>query len=210
MKPAAAPETSPGATTGTPAAARQTLRQRAIERRLALTAAQWTQLSAVICEHLSAHFPELAAHRVGFCWPIRNEPDLRPLMRSWLARGAPGFAALLPVVVAEQAPLAFRRWTPDCAMAPDRYAIPTPSAGAYEVPTALLIPVNAFDAEGFRLGYGGGYFDRTLSALQRLDTPPRCIGVGFELARVDSIHPQAHDIRLDAIVTEAGVFATPR
>lgn len=92
-------------------------------------------------------------------------------------------------------------------MSLDRYGIPTPERGEFEEPEALLIPVNAFDAEGYRIGYGGGFFDRTIAALARR---PICIGVGFELARVASTYPQAHDIRLDAIVTENGVFPALR
>jgi len=188
---------------------RQKMRRQGIQRRLELSIEQWTTLSTAVCELLSAHFPQLARCRVGFCWPIKNEPDLRPLMRDWIAQqeGVDGdFGALLPVVVREGAPLAFRRWAPDQPMAPDRYGIPTPTTGAFEPPEALLIPVNAFDAAGYRIGYGGGFFDRSMAALE---PKPLCIGVGFELARVDSIRPQAHDIRLDAMVTEAGVFVTP-
>jgi 5-formyltetrahydrofolate cyclo-ligase len=73
-------------------------------------------------------------------------------------------------------------------------------------PTVLLVPLVGFDAQGYRLGYGGGYYDRTLAAM----TPrARAIGVGYELGRLETIHPQPHDVPMDAIVTEAGVFETP-
>ena len=124
-------------------------------------------------------------------------------MLAWLAAGQPGFAALLPVVVAPGAPLAFRAWTPDSELVADRYGIPTPTTGEFVVPQALLLPVNGFDAAGYRLGYGGGFFDRTLAAQS---PAPLAIGVGFELSRTDSIRPEPHDIRLDAMVSEAGVF----
>ena len=114
-----------------------------------------------------------------------------------------GFTALLPVVVAPRTPLAFRAWDESTPLVEDRYGIPYPPQGPYLTPEALLIPVNAFDAAGYRLGYGGGFFDRTLAALS---PRPLAIGVGFELARVESIAPEAHDIRLDAIVTETGAF----
>ena len=191
-------------------ALRQALRRQAIDRRLALAADEWERLSAAICARIEEHLPQLAARRLAFCWPIRNEPDLRPLIATWQARGEPGFAALLPVVVGAKAPLAFRRWTPERAMTTDRYGIPTPSAGDFERPDALLIPVNAFDSAAYRIGYGGGFFDRTLAALTHDGAPILAIGVGFELARVETTWPQAHDIRLDAMVTEAGVFVTPR
>ena len=182
--------------------ARRALRRALIAQREALppeTVAAW---SRAICTHLQREFPPLAQQRVAFCWPIRNEADLRPLIADWLHAGNLSFVPLLPVVVAAESSLAFRRWSPAAALEIDRYGIPTPGASDFITPEAILIPVNAFDGEGYRLGYGGGYFDRTLASL----TPrPLAIGVGFELARVASVLPEAHDVRLDAIVTEAGM-----
>lgn len=197
------PETMPDCDAEERNADRLILRKRLVERRLALSAGDWERLSAAICTHLRNSFPPLAGMRVGFCWPVKKEPDLRPLMQSWIESGNPGFTALLPVVVEAGAALAFRAWTPESRLEADRYGIPAPVEGEFMVPEALLIPVNAFDAAGYRIGYGGGFFDRTLAALQPM---PLSIGVGFELSRVDSIFPQAHDIRLNAMVSEAGVF----
>lgn len=185
---------------------RQVLRRRLLERRLALSSSDCTRLSAALRNHLEKSFPQLAGMRVAFCWPVHNEPDLRPLLEAWLAAQKNGFCALLPVVIEENTALAFRRWTPDTALIADRYGIPTPAAGDFVEPEALLLPLNAFDAAGYRIGYGGGYFDRTLTILREQPTPPLAIGVGFELARVDSIDPAAHDQPLDAVVTEAGAF----
>lgn len=182
---------------------RRELRRRGIEARMALPPATHAALSTRVCELIRQNFPKLAGMHVAFCWPYKNEPDLRPLMRSWLAEGNPGYAALLPVVVDAGRALAFRAWTPDCTMQTDRYGIPTPSSGEFLTPEALLVPVNVFDARGYRIGYGGGYFDRTLASLQ---STTLAIGVGFELARVDSIEPEEHDVPLAAIVTEAGVL----
>ena len=187
----------------TPERDRRSLRRQFIERRMALSVDACAELSAKVCEFLRKEFPQLAQMRVGFCWPVKNEPDLRPLLTSWLAAGDPGFAALLPVVVELDSPLAFRAWTPGTRLLVDRYGIPTPESGEFLTPEALLLPVNVFDAAGFRIGYGGGYFDRTLAAL---NPAPLAIGVGYELARVDSIGPLPHDIRLDAMVSEAGAF----
>ena len=186
-----------------PVAWRRELRRQAIARRMALSGEECAQRSQTICHHLQEHFPQLATMRVGFCWPMRNEPDLRPLLATWQAAGSTSFTALLPVVVEADAALAFRAWTPDIAMVEDRYGIPTPATGDFLLPQALLIPLVAFDAAGFRLGYGGGFFDRTLT---RLQPRPLAIGVGFELNRVETIHPEAHDARLDAIVTETGAM----
>lgn len=201
------PETQTEIVAGASDAYRNALRQRGIERRLALPANVVAQLSAAIREHLKSAFPQLARRRVAFCWPVKNEPDLRPLIGSWIESGQPGFVALLPVVLEDGIGLAFRAWTPNCRLIADRFGIPTPGDGSFQVPEALLLPVNAFDADGYRIGYGGGFFDRTLAALK---PAPLSIGIGFELTRVDSIFPRPHDIRLDAVVTEAGVFRHAR
>jgi hypothetical protein len=87
----------------------------------------------------------------------------------------------MPVVTTVDAPMHFHSWTPASAMGADRHGIPIPADGAQVVPDIVLLPLVAFDAQGFRLGYGGGYFDRTLAAMV---PRPRAIGVGFELARV--------------------------
>lgn len=185
---------------------RHALRRQRLERRMALPADEYRKLSLALCNHLQAGFPQLARMRVAFCWPVRNEPDLRPLLAAWRATEASDFCSLLPVVINENSALAFRRWTPETRLVNDGYGIPTPAEGDFVQPEALLLPVNAFDAAGYRLGYGGGYFDRTLAALRKQLVHPLAIGVGFELARVDSICPEAHDQPLDAMVTEAGVF----
>lgn len=167
-----------------------------LARRDAMTAERHAEFSAAIVGHLQSALPELAARVVAFCWPVKNEPDVRAVFAGWPR-------AALPVVVEENAPLAFRAWRPDTPLVPDRYGIPTPASGDWLLPDAILLPLNAFDAAGYRLGYGGGYFDRTLAALR---PRPLAIGVGFEINRVESIRPQAHDEPLDWIVTEAGAF----
>lgn len=177
---------------------RRSLRRDMLARRAALTDAEHAARSARIVGHLLAALPRPAV--VAFCWPIKHEPDVRTALESWCAQGS---RAALPVVTAEDAPLAFREWRPDTPLAPDRYGIPTPAAGDWLVPELILLPLNGFDAAGYRLGYGGGYFDRTLAALR---PRPLAVGVGFEINRVDSIRPEAHDQRLDWIVSEAGAF----
>ena len=115
--------------------------------------------------------------------------------------------AVTPRLVAPASPLAFRAWTPATPLTPDRYGIPTPATGDWLQPDLLLLPLNAFDGAGYRLGYGGGFFDRTLATLK---PRPGAVGVGFEINRVDSIEPEAHDERLDWIVTEAGLWQITR
>ena len=149
---------------------------------------------------LETYLEALPIKVLAYCWPFRAEFDARALIVRGIARG---LRACLPVVMDSKAPLAFRAWTPQSEMVEDRYGIHIPAAGEALRPDAILMPLNAFDEDGYRLGYGGGYFDRTLAVL---DPRPLAIGVGFELARVDSIRPQDYDLRMDAIVTEAGVF----
>jgi len=175
---------------------RRALRRDMVARRAALSEAEHDVLSARIVAHLIAALP--APRVVAFCWPIKHEPDVRAIVPHWSGCGT---RAALPVVVQEGAPLAFRHWAPETPLEPDRYGIPTPMAGEWLIPDLILLPLNGFDGEGYRLGYGGGYFDRTLAAL----TPrPLAVGVGFEINRLPSIRPESHDQRLDWLVTEAG------
>jgi len=179
---------------------RSGLRREMLARRAALDLDAHATLSLAIRERLDAAFPELSSHIVAFCWPVQNEPDLVPYAETLRARGA---RVALPVVVHPGAALAFREWWPGQPLAPDRYDIPTPTDGDFVTPQAILLPVNAFDAACFRIGYGGGFFDRTLASL----TPrPLAIGVTYELARMETIHPQPWDIPVDWVVTEAGAY----
>ena len=180
---------------------RQILRRQMLARREALSPEEHALWSAAIRQQLDQAFPALAELIVAFCWPVQNEPDLRPLISELIARGG---RVCLPVVVKPGMALAFREWWPDQPLQPDRYDIPTPTDGDFLVPQALLLPVNAFDAAGYRLGYGGGFFYRTLATLS---PRPLAIGIGFDFQRVDSIQPAAHDMPLDAIVTESGCHA---
>ncbi|MCB1890036.1 MAG: 5-formyltetrahydrofolate cyclo-ligase [Rhodocyclaceae bacterium] len=181
------------------------LRDAAIARRLALPPDQRAVAEGHIRAALDALVASLDAKLLGFCWPHRGEPDLRDWVAEWLAADTRRIAAL-PVVVAPRRPMVFRRWTTDTEMVPDRYGIPHPAAGAVVHPGLVLVPVNAFDADGFRIGYGGGYFDRTLAALQ---PPPTTIGVGFDSARVADAHGEPHDRPMDWVVTESGARRCP-
>lgn len=177
---------------------RRALRREMVARRAALGDSAHGELSTRIVAHLRATLP--APGVVAFCWPIKHEPDVRAIVDLWAAAGC---RASLPVVVADDAALAFREWSTETPLEADRYGIPTPVTGAWLIPDLILLPLNGFDAAGYRLGYGGGYFDRTLAALS---PRPLAVGVGFEINRLESIRPESHDQRLDWIVTEAGAF----
>lgn len=178
---------------------RRALRREMVARRAAMPPADHAALSAEIVGHLLSGLP--APRIAAFCWPIKHEPDVRAIAEPWAKRGV---HLALPVVVAEAEPLAFRLWTATTQLSPDRYGIPTPQDGEFVHPDLILLPLNGFDAAGYRLGYGGGYFDRTLAALE---PRPLAVGVGFEINRLDSIRPEIHDQRLDWIVTENGIFS---
>ncbi len=182
------------------ATARRRERARLIAERLALTPAAHARLSAALGAALAERFPPGSLGLVGGYWPIRGEFDPRPYLERTLAAGE---GVALPVVTAAGAPLTFRPWTPAAAMESGAWDVRHPAAGEPVTPDALLIPLVGFDAAGHRLGYGGGYYDRTLAALR---PRPRAIGLGFELGRLDDLAPRPHDHPMDVIVTEAGVF----
>ena len=138
---------------------------------------------------------------VGYCWPFKGEFDARFVVRRWRDEGA---VAALPAVVDPKGPLEFRKWWPGAPMKPGVYGIPVPEGTEVVVPDVAIVPMNAFDGGGYRLGYGGGYFDRTLAACGRRMA---AIGIAYEMLRVETIHPQPHDVPMDFVVTEGGVFA---
>lgn len=178
------------------AAWRKALRAELIARRLALPATDRAAASERITARLKAMLPTGPARLIGFYWPFRGEYDPRPLVRDLHAAG---LALALPVVIAKAQPLIFRPWQPGAAMARGVWDIPVPAGGEPVEPDTLLVPLVGFDAEGYRLGYGGGFYDRTIAAMT---IRPRTIGVGFGCGRLGTIHPQPYDMRMDQIVTE--------
>jgi 5,10-methenyltetrahydrofolate synthetase len=133
-------------------------------------------------------------------WPIKAEPNLMPWMEGLEARGA---VCCLPVVTQPNTPLVFKQWRPGMKMTPGIWNIPTPAEGAVVVPDVVLAPVLGFDDACYRLGNGGGYFDRTLAILQ---PRPLVIGVGYERLRIRTIYPQPHDVPMNVIVTEEKLY----
>ena len=185
-----------------PAAAaltRQALRREKIAARLALPAAVHRAASAAILDHLAELLRPAPPGMLGFCWPIRAEVDCRPLAERLLQAD---WRMAMPTVAEANQPLVFRAWWPAAPMTEDPYGIPVPATEVVPPPGTLLLPLVAFDAAGYRLGYGGGYFDRTLAALAQR---PLTIGVGFESCAIADLHPEPHDVPLDLIVTETGI-----
>lgn len=179
---------------------RKAERQRLIAARLAIDPATLEAWRSRIDRTLERSFPGLARCRLAFCWPIKGEYDARHLARRLRDRGA---TTALPVVVAPRRPLIFREWHPGIALAKGPLDIPYPADSQELTPDAVLLPMNGWDRQGYRLGYGGGFFDRTLAAAAK---KPLVIGVSYELARLDTIHPQSWDIPVDYVVTERGLY----
>jgi 5-formyltetrahydrofolate cyclo-ligase len=137
---------------------------------------------------------------IGFCWPFKGEFDARFVVRHWRNEGA---IATLPEVIDKARPLHFRKWWPGAPMRAGAYDIPVPDGTDVLTPDILIIPMIGFDEQGYRLGYGGGYFDRTLAELERRVLT---VGVSYEPLRMPTIHPQPHDIPMDFVVTEAALY----
>lgn len=185
---------------------RRAERTRLLAQRATLPVAVRHAAAEAIAGHLNAllaaRFQTIEGMTFSAWWPIKAELNLRQWLESLLARGA---CVALPVVVTPAAPLVFRPWTPDCKMVQGFWKIPVPADGPALVPDVTFAPVVGWDRAGYRLGYGGGYFDRTLAAFA---PRPLTIGIGLDLALVPTIYPQPHDIAMDLIVTETGVRET--
>ncbi len=179
---------------------RKAMRAKLIAARAALPAATLDEYRRRIDCSLELSFPGLARCRLAFCWPIKGEYDARHFARTLRSRGA---LTALPVVVAPKKPLIFREWHPGVRLAVGALNISYPVDSPEIQPNAVILPMNGWDAQGYRLGYGAGFFDRTLASLEKR---PVTIGVSYELARLDTIYPQAWDIPMDYVVTERGVY----
>jgi len=180
---------------------RKAERERIIEARMALLASERAVMDAKISEQLEELVGDPSGLVISAYWPFRAEQDLKPLLARLAERGA---RTALPVVVAKGRPLEFRAWKSGDPIDRGVWNIPIPAEGAEVViPDVTFAPVVGYDPGCYRLGYGGGFFDRTLAAL--LPHKPRLFGVGYSMQAIRTIHPQPYDIPMDAVVTEAGV-----
>ena len=178
---------------------RKEQRNALLERRIEAPRESKKSWSAAVERYARDIFGRMKPQTIGFYLPFKHEIDARPLVRDLLENG---WAAGLPVVIDKKGPLEFRAWRPGILMTPGVYDIPVPAERKIVKPSVLLVPLVGFDAANYRLGYGGGYYDRTLASLL---PRPTTVGVGFELSRLETIYPQPHDDPLDDVVTEAGV-----
>src|SRR5205807_7166063 len=143
---------------------RKSQRERLIAARMALSAGELERFRRRIDGHLELSFPGLARCRLAFCWPIKGEYDARHFARTMRGRGA---LTALPVVVAQKKPLVFREWHPGVALATGPLDIAYPVDSPEVQPDAVILPMNVWDAQGYRPGYGAGFFDRTLASLAK-------------------------------------------
>jgi 5,10-methenyltetrahydrofolate synthetase len=177
---------------------RKERRAEMIARRKALPREDQRRSDERIAQLLLEGFPLLRGLTVGFYWPFNGEVEPRVAMHRLRELGS---KTALPVVVAKATPLEFREWTPGVATVPGVFGLPVPQTPRV-VPDALLMPPVGVDTRGFRLGYGGGYFDRTLASLS---PQPLKIGLARELSLMETIYPQPYDIPMDFVVMESGI-----
>lgn len=178
-------------------------RSRLDAQRRSLSETERRRAADAIVQTIEKEF-RLQQNTFAIYWPLPGEPDLRPLLGN-LADG--DAHAALPVIVAKNQPLEFWRWSSQTEMTTSGlWGIPAPAKRDVVAPSIIFVPLLGFDDECHRLGYGGGYYDRTLAAVgPQLVT----VGIGYEFGRLPTIYPQSHDIAMHAIVTERGIVWNP-
>jgi 5-formyltetrahydrofolate cyclo-ligase len=176
---------------------RRSERQRLLAMRTGVPQPQRQLWGRQIEERLRTLLSERPGIILGAYWPFQAEFDPRRLIDWVIARRS---SVALPAVVNKKGPLEYRAWRPGDKLVDGVWNIPIPEKRDIVTPQAVLAPLVGFDPECYRLGYGGGYFDRTLAVLS---PRPLAIGVGFELSLIETIYPQGFDMPMDLIVTEA-------
>jgi 5-formyltetrahydrofolate cyclo-ligase len=183
---------------------RKLVREELIQRRQALS----SEARRARAESARARLLQAVDFRnydvLGFCWPIRGEFDVRDIAKQHLAAGG---RVALPVIVEKSAPVEFWKWHPGMPMQKGIWNIPIPLERQVLPPNVVIVPLVGFDPCGFRLGYGGGYFDRTLAAAV---PRPYAVGLGYADSALHTIHPQPHDIPMNLIVTDQSIETAPR
>jgi len=175
-------------------------RTRLKQERIGLSSVERAFMTEAIARNLDRALERQPGGTLGLYWPVNGELDLRSWGQRLAARKR--WTLALPVVVMERAPLEYWRWQPGDPMARGVWGIMVPERREPVAPDAVIAPLVGFSGH-YRLGHGGGYFDRTLAVMQ---PKPFAVGVGIEAARVDEYIPQPHDIPMDVIVTEAAIY----
>lgn len=171
-----------------------------IAQRMQISCTDRISWSDAITTALIQGFPILQQLSVGFYSAYKGEYDPTPVMNHLATQGA---LIGLPEVITFGEPLVFRRWWPEVPTRKDLYGISVPKDTESITINAVIIPMVGFDNQGYRLGYGSGYFDRTLATLS---PRPLTIGIAFEQLRITTTHPQVHDIAMDFVITEKSIY----
>nr|WP_246327221.1 5-formyltetrahydrofolate cyclo-ligase [Burkholderia guangdongensis] len=159
---------------------------------------------ASLGEHVRALLDRVAPRTVGFYWPLPGEFDARAVVLGWCGAAA-GRVVALPVIRAPGEPLEFHAWDEATPMREGHHRIPEPTSGKVVAPDLLLIPCVGFDARRFRLGYGGGYYDRTLAAWPGAVLPVT-VGIAYDACRVEALPVEEHDLAMGWVVTEGRIY----
>ena len=184
---------------------KRALRKQLIEQRLAMPdRLQRCELLQRVMRIWLVNRPDTV---MGAYWPIKGEFDPLPALHRWKEDGElldePQLRRIgLPVVDKMHKTLKFHAWHPGCPMEEDAYGIPKPKDTEVIVPTLLFVPCVGYGPGGYRLGYGGGFYDRTLASLE---PRPYTVGLGFTHGFIGDLEPEPHDIPLDAILNDNGV-----
>lgn len=177
---------------------RKAKREELITARLKFSVKDRRALAQEVTEKLERIIIPKPGMIISLYWPMKAELDLRGWMKDLAGQGV---RIALPVVTEKAQPMIFREWTPDAEMEPGIWQIPVPVNTDEVTPHVVIAPLVGFDRDCYRLGYGGGYFDRTLAAL---NPRPKVIGIGYPDSRLSSIFPQVYDIPMDMIITGQG------
>src|SRR5690606_4749450 len=181
-------------------AAKAALRRDAHARRAAIPPDTRSEHAASIAALFFRHIDYGPGDIIAGYWRIRDETDCKPILIRLMDSGQ---KVVLPVVAGDDAPLDLRVWEADAPLYEAGFGTLAPSDLAPRaVPDLILVPLLGFDGKGTRLGYGGGYYDRTIAALEK---KPRLVGLAYAAQEFDEIPREAHDVPLDAVVTEEGV-----
>jgi 5-formyltetrahydrofolate cyclo-ligase len=177
------------------------LRKLLLAARKVLTPEERAWRDRAIGERLLAWLEANPASSIGAYWPHNGEPDLTPIYPELAARG---IQLALPVVPRRHAPLKFYAWRPGDALVVDAHGVMAPVERERIIhPELLLLPCVGFNAQRYRLGYGGGYYDRTLA----IERPPRTVGIAYAMGEA-AFEADAHDVAMDWVVTELGAGFT--
>lgn len=178
------------------------LRRAMMERRRMAHRAIGADAAQVVKDHVLSEIDPKGKNIAGY-WPLGDELDCRPTLEALVAAGA---QVALPVVAGQGQVLIFRLWNPgdDLDSGPFGTMHPNPRAPIV-IPQIFLIPLIAYDLTGHRLGYGAGYYDRTMSAF-RAKGPVTAIGLAYDLQQVDSVPAEPHDQPLDGVITNSGTL----